>query len=229
MNIKIISPLLACSLFFSCASTSQKVIMYDLREEASGLPFFVANFVSYKDVLFFYTFSRHDSSFINPVREIRRDYLRFDTAECQIIYPKTGYRYKLSYFSGDTFSITGQDSMNKVLQDSEDLPAGYTMRWPLRDTVMNGMPYYYADSSGVGEKDSFLLRFFFVKQPRLQTIYSVLNLNHEIPGMRYAGFIYTNLGNNFRVTHLIENIRKADSITITRCEAMYRRFKQLIR
>jgi hypothetical protein len=60
-------------------------------------------------------------------------------------------------------------------------------------------------------------------------VYNAIGMRHKDKDMLYAGFILDDYKNKMRFTNLIVNIKEADEKTLLLCEAVYKRFKELVK
>lgn len=209
--------------FASCSSLKHKAYEYDIEVRNKKYPSAPQKFISYKNVLFYFTFNRSDS-IIKYSADSAIKYTRFDSLARWIIKKEDNICYKINTF-GPAFAIIGKDNLENMMEGGN--MSGYIFDKPLHDTIVDGMQYFISDSAAFNNNDSMLIRYFFIKNKRLNTIYSFLNMRHKNPAYRYAGFTMDDYKNNVFFTNLIFRLKEADEQTIKLCEAAYARFQQL--
>jgi hypothetical protein len=215
---------LAALLFVSCKSLKEKSFEYEIIIRTNSLPVAPQKFISYKNILFNIEFNRYDSTVYKVNKDSSKVYTRLDTSNRWIIKKENGICYKINTLGGG-FNIIDQDSLVKRMQ--VNLGGSYVFDKVVRDTTIQGMHYFYADSAAFNNRDSMLIKYFFIKSTELNTVYSFLNIRHKDPAFKYAGFTMDDYKNKFYFINLLVKLKEADAATLKLCEVVYARFKQL--
>jgi hypothetical protein len=214
--------ILICTLH-SCRNPRLNAYQYDIEIRANNHPVVPKKFLSYKDVLLYFTFNRHDSSLYNVNTQVINSYTRFDTSEIWIIAKATNICHQINSFTPD-FKVIKTDSLKNIMEGSG---GRYVFDKELRDSTVNGIQYQIADSVAFNKNDSMIIRYYFVKKQGLNTVYSFLNMGHKNPYIKYAGFTMDDYKNKLFFTNLIVRLKEVDDNTLKLCGVVYKRFLEL--
>jgi hypothetical protein len=210
----------------ACKNLRHQAFEYEIMIRAKENPYSPTKFVSYRNLLIQASFNRYDSTIENRRIDSIVEYTRFDTSERWIIKKENAVCYKIDTW-GPAFKIIDRDSLKNRMEGG--MGGGYVFDKELRDTAIDGVQYYYADSTAYNSHDSMDVKYYFVKTPSLNTIYTFLNIGHKNPAYQYAGFTMDDYKYQYRFVNLLINLKEADEKTLRLCEAIYERFKKEVK
>lgn len=213
-------------LFSSCRNLKYKAYEYEIETRNNNYPFVPSKYISYRNILIYFNFKRQDSTVYDIKRDSSITFTKLDSAECWIFKGDNKLCYEISSFS-PMFTIIKKDSLKNMMEGGG--VSEYVFDKPLEDTVIDGMQYYFADSASVNEKEDLIVRYFFIKNSSLNTIYSFSDMRYKDQSFKYAGFTLDDFKNKVFFTNLIFRLKEADETTLKLCELIYKRLSLLQR
>lgn len=223
---RIIYFIVAIFLFSSCRNLKYKAYEYEIETRNNSYPFVPSKYISYRNILIYFNFKRQDSTFYDIKRDSSITFTKLDSAECWIFNGDNKLCYEINSFS-PLFKIIKTDSLKNMMEGVD--ASEYVFDKPLKDTIIDGMQYYFADSVSDNEKENLIVKYFFLKETSLNTIYSFSNMRYKDRAFKYAGFTLDDYKNSVFFTNLIFRLKEADDKTVRLCDTIYKRFKQLVR
>lgn len=208
----------------SCSISKTIVYEYEIEIKANILPYVPKKFISYKNMLVYFTFNRYDSTIGNVTTGDVNVYTRLDSANCWLLMKGSDICYKISSFTQD-FKVVKTDSTKNMMEGAF---GEFVFDKDLKDTVVGGIQYSVFDSIAFNKTDSVIFRYFFVKH-QINTVYDFLRIRHKNPAIRYAGFTMDDYKNKYFFSNLIIGLKETDAVTHNHCKAIYSRFKQIVK